>query len=71
MKQKNYIKAKSFFDGKFLDGTFSEVREKLSTEVWNPEMFIVILPDGTKEFGDDFLENYLELCLKFEVTYNT
>lgn len=68
VEHKNYIKAKSIFDGKFLDGTFPEVKDKLSTQVWNPEMFIVTLPDGSDKFGDDFLEEYMELCKEFEVT---
>lgn len=67
VKPKDYIKATSIFDGKFIDGSFAELKDKLQFNVWNPEMFEVRMPDDDIIFGDDFLENYFELCKRYDI----
>lgn len=64
VKPKNYIKAISEPGGKFIDGTFEELRAYLAI-IWNPEMYSIELPDGTNIDGDDFLNNYFELLNRF------
>lgn len=59
----DFIKAKSLPDGRFVDGSFEEIRDYL-LHTWNPEMFELELTNGEKIFGDEFLENYNELKIK-------
>jgi hypothetical protein len=66
VEHKNYIKAKNNYDGRFFDGTFEDVRANLMN-TWNPEMYIVTLPDNSVKYGDDFIEDYRRICKEYDI----